>query len=131
MDCVMAGASGMQAVATGAQSIMLGESGIVVDAMYRDGVTCSLSGMIMGETVELLAREYRITREAADEYALETQRRAGVAIQNGRFVDEIAAVTVNGPSARSPQYRASPDSCPAPSRGTGCSPSAVDASTTR
>jgi acetyl-CoA C-acetyltransferase len=121
-------ASGMQAVATGAQSIILGESGIVVaggiesmsrmpylidsedarwghkmghftlvDAMYRDGFTCSLSGMIMGETVELLAREYGITREAADAYALETQRRAGVAIQNGRFADEIAAVTVAGP----------------------------------
>jgi acetyl-CoA C-acetyltransferase len=69
----------------------------LVDAMYRDGFTCSLSGMIMGETVELLAREYGITREAADEYALETQRRAGVAIRNGRFADEIAPVTVPGP----------------------------------
>jgi acetyl-CoA C-acetyltransferase len=69
----------------------------LVDAMYRDGFTCSLSGMIMGETVELLAREYGITREAADEYALETQRRAGVAIRNGCFADEIAPVTVPGP----------------------------------
>ena len=125
-------ASGMQAVAAGAQSIMLGESGTVVaggiesmsrmpylvdsedarwghkmghftlvDAMYRDGFTCSLSGMIMGETVELLAREYGITREAADAYALETQRRAGVAIQNGRFVEEMAAVTVAGPKGTS------------------------------
>ena len=121
-------ASGMQAVATGTQSIMLGESEVVVaggiesmsrmpylidaedarwghkmghftlvDAMYRDGFTCSLSGMIMGETVELLGREYGITREAADEYALATQRRAGAAIANGRFVDEIAPVTVPGP----------------------------------
>ena len=121
-------ASGMQAVAGAAQSIMLGDSTIVlaggiesmsrmpylidsedarwghkmgnvtlVDAMYRDGFTCSLSGMIMGETVELLAHEYGISREAADEYAFATQRRAGVAIQNGRFADEMAPVTVDGP----------------------------------
>jgi acetyl-CoA C-acetyltransferase len=68
----------------------------LVDAMYRDGFTCSLSGMVMGETVELLAREYGISREAAETYAFETQRRAGAAIQNGRFVDEIAPVTVDG-----------------------------------
>ncbi len=36
----------------------------LVDAMYRDGFTCSLSGMIMGETAEVLARQYGITREA-------------------------------------------------------------------
>jgi acetyl-CoA C-acetyltransferase len=118
-------ASGMQAVATAAQSIMLGESAVVVaggiesmsrmpflvdaedarwghrmgnftlvDAMYRDGFTCSLSGMIMGETAEVLARQYGVTREESDAYALETQRRAGVAIAEGRFVAEIASVTV-------------------------------------
>jgi acetyl-CoA C-acetyltransferase len=35
----------------------------LVDAMYRDGFQCSLSGLIMGETAELLARDYGITRE--------------------------------------------------------------------
>jgi acetyl-CoA C-acetyltransferase len=125
-------ASGMQAIATGAQSIMLGEVSTVVaggiesmsrmpylidsedarwghkmgnftlvDAMYRDGFTCSLSGMIMGETVELLAREYAIPREAAEEYAVETQRRAGVAMASGRFTDEIAPVTTTDPKGRS------------------------------
>jgi acetyl-CoA C-acetyltransferase len=124
-------ASGMQAIATGAQSIMLGEiataiaGGIesmsrmpylidaedarwghkmgnftLVDAMYRDGFTCSLSGLIMGETAELLAREYGITREAAEEYAVETQRRAAVAIRDGRFHDEIAPVTVTDAKGR-------------------------------
>ena len=38
----------------------------LVDAMYRDGFTCSVCGMIMGETAELLAREYGITREESD-----------------------------------------------------------------
>ena len=119
-------ASGMQAVATGAQSIMLGEADVVVaggiesmsrmpylidaedarwghrmghftlvDAMYRDGFTCSVSGMIMGETAELLARQYGITREESDAYALESQRRAGAAIRDGRFDAEIAPVTVS------------------------------------
>lgn len=124
-------ASGMQAVAAGAQSIMLGESEVVVaggiesmsrmpylidsedarwghkmgnftlvDAMYRDGFSCPLSSMIMGETAELLARQYGITREESDTYALESQRRAAAAIKAGRFRDEIAPVTVTDPKGR-------------------------------
>jgi acetyl-CoA C-acetyltransferase len=62
----------------------------LVDAMYRDGFTCSVCGMIMGETVEVLARQYGITREASDAYALESQQRAGRAIAEGRFAAEIA-----------------------------------------
>jgi acetyl-CoA C-acetyltransferase len=73
----------------------------LVDAMYRDGFTCSLSGLIMGETVELLAREFGITREASDAYALETQRLAGVAITAGHFKTEIAPVTVTDAKGRS------------------------------
>jgi acetyl-CoA C-acetyltransferase len=49
--------------------------------------------MIMGETVEVLARQYGITREASDAYALESQQRAERAIAAGRFKDEIAPVT--------------------------------------
>jgi acetyl-CoA C-acetyltransferase len=121
----MACASGMQAIATGAQSILLGEAEVVVaggiesmsrmphlidpdqgrwghrmghftlvDAMYRDGFSCSVCGMIMGETAEVLAREYGITRDESDAYAFETQQRAGRAIREGRFRDEIAPVTV-------------------------------------
>jgi acetyl-CoA C-acetyltransferase len=66
----------------------------LVDAMYRDGFTCSVCGLIMGETVELLAREYGITRDASDAYALESQLRAERAIAAGRFRDEIAPVTL-------------------------------------
>src|SRR3954451_21886964 len=116
-------ASGMQTIATGAQSIMLGEANFVlaggiesmsrmpylvdaedarwghkmgnftfVDAMYRDGFTCSVCGMVMGETVEVLAREYGISRAASDAFALESQLRAERAIATHRFHDEIAAV---------------------------------------
>jgi acetyl-CoA C-acetyltransferase len=125
-------ASGMQAIATGAQSLLLGEADTVVaggiesmsrmpylidaedarwghrmgnftlvDAMYRDGFTCSLCGLIMGETVELLAREYGISREVAETYAVASQRRAGAAMQAGRFRDEIAPVTVGDAKGRS------------------------------
>jgi acetyl-CoA C-acetyltransferase len=65
----------------------------LVDAMYRDGFTCSVCGMIMGETVEVLAREYGIGREASDAFALESQQRAERAIAAGRFRDEIAPIT--------------------------------------
>src|SRR3954471_7960867 len=67
----------------------------LVDAMYRDGFTCSVCGMIMGETAELLAREYGITRAQSDAYALESQHRAERAIAEGKFRDEIAPVTLD------------------------------------
>jgi acetyl-CoA C-acetyltransferase len=64
----------------------------LVDAMYRDGFSCPLSGLIMGETAEILARQRGITREESDRYALASQQKAEAAITAGRFVDEIAAV---------------------------------------
>jgi acetyl-CoA C-acetyltransferase len=66
----------------------------LVDAMYRDGFTCSVCGMIMGETAESLARQYGITRGESDAYAVESQRRVQAAVSAGRFRDEIAPVTV-------------------------------------
>jgi acetyl-CoA C-acetyltransferase len=120
-------ASGLQAVASAAQAIAVGDAGIVlaggiesmsrmpylvdaddarwghkmghmplVDAMYRDGFVCSLSGMIMGETAELLGREYGVTREASDRFALGSQQKAEAAIAAGRFAAEIAPVTLKG-----------------------------------
>ncbi len=131
-------ASGMQTIATGAQSIILGEVDTVlaggiesmsrmpylvdaddarwghkmgnftlVDAMYRDGFTCSVCGMIMGETAELLARQYGITREESDQFALESQRKAEAAIAAGKFKEEIAPVTLApvGPDLKVRQHR--------------------------
>jgi acetyl-CoA C-acetyltransferase len=72
----------------------------LVDAMYRDGFTCSVCGMIMGETVEVLARQCGITRDASDAYALESQKRAGRAIAEGRFAAEITPVPLNSTSPR-------------------------------
>ena len=72
----------------------------LVDAMYRDGFICSLCGMIMGETAEVLARQYGITRDVSDAYAVETQRRASHAIADGRFRDEIVPVTMKDAKGR-------------------------------
>jgi acetyl-CoA C-acetyltransferase len=136
-------ASGMQAIATGAQSIILGDAEVVVaggiesmsrmphlieaddgrwghrmgtftlvDAMYRDGFTCPVSGLIMGETAELLARQYRITREASDAYALESQQRTRSAIAERRFDAEIAPVTVTDATGR--ETRVGADEHPRP-----------------
>ena len=54
-----------------------------VDAMYRDGFSCPLSGLIMGETAEILARQYGITRDESDAFALESQRKAEAAQRRG------------------------------------------------
>jgi acetyl-CoA C-acetyltransferase len=84
----------------------------LVDAMYRDGFTCSLSGMIMGETVELLAREYGISRDEAEAFAIESQRKAGAAMSSGRFADEISPVTIT--DARGREQTVTADEHPRP-----------------
>src|SRR5207244_2561458 len=67
----------------------------LVDAMYRDGFRCPLSNMIMGETAEVLAQQYGITRDESDCFALESQRKARAAIDGGRLTREIAPVVVD------------------------------------
>ena len=56
------------------------------------GLTDYICGMMMGETAELLARTYHITREEMDEYALMSHRRASAATTSGRFKAEIVPV---------------------------------------
>jgi acetyl-CoA C-acetyltransferase len=66
----------------------------LVDGMYRDGFFCPMAKMVMGETAELLAQKYQITREEQDQFALCSQQRAERALNAGRFNDEIAPVTI-------------------------------------
>jgi acetyl-CoA C-acetyltransferase len=118
-------ASGMKAITLAYQAIVLGESSCIlaggtesmsrlpyyldgarwgyrlgnqelVDGMYRDGFFCPLAKMVMGETAEVLAQQYKITRDEQDEYALMSQTRAARAIAAGRFEAEIAPVTIEG-----------------------------------
>jgi acetyl-CoA C-acetyltransferase len=66
----------------------------LVDGMYRDGFNDPLSGLVMGETAENLARQYRISRDEQDEYALRSQQRAQAAIESGRFEAEIVLLEI-------------------------------------
>jgi acetyl-CoA C-acetyltransferase len=67
----------------------------LVDAMYRDGFFCPLSNLIMGQTAEVLARQYGITREASDAFALESQRKAEAAMKAGHFRAELVPAPGN------------------------------------
>ena len=69
----------------------------LVDAMYRDGFTCSLCGMVMGETAELLAREYGISREASDAFALAQPGEGGTRDRRGRVRGRNRACRVPKP----------------------------------
>ena len=68
----------------------------LVDGMYRDGFFCPLAKMVMGETAEVLAEQYNITRDEQDEFALASQTRAATAMAAGHFQNELAPVTIEG-----------------------------------
>lgn len=115
-------ASGLKSIALAYQAILLGDSSCIlaggtesmsrlpyylearwgyrlgnqelVDGMYRDGFFCPMAKMVMGETAEVLAEHYKISREEQDEFALMSQSRAARAIKAGRFDDEIVPVTI-------------------------------------
>jgi acetyl-CoA C-acetyltransferase len=117
-------ASGMKSIALAYQSILVGDAGCIlaggsesmsrvpyyldarwgfrlgnqdlVDGMYRDGFFCPLAKMVMGETAEVLAEQYKISRDEQDEYALLSQTRAARALAAGRFNEELAPVTIEG-----------------------------------
>jgi acetyl-CoA C-acetyltransferase len=114
--------SGLQAIISAAQSLMLGDAEIAVaggvevmsrapyfapsarwgqrmgDAQLIDGLNGALtdpfSQELMGVTAENVAERYGISRTTQDEYALESQRRAAVAIAENRFVEQIVPVEV-------------------------------------
>src|SRR5688572_21535416 len=68
----------------------------LVDGMYRDGFSDPLSGLLMGQTAENLARQYEISREEQDQFALRSQQKAEAAIESGRFNDEVMTVEISG-----------------------------------
>ncbi len=114
--------SGLRAVALGAQQIQLGTSSIVVaggqesmsqaphcahlrdgtkmgdvkfiDTMIKDGLWDAFNGYHMGNTAENVARQWQITREEQDRFAVASQNKAEAAKKAGKFKDEIAPVTI-------------------------------------
>src|SRR5436309_13031810 len=100
LDCVLAGGtesmSRLPYYLDGARwGYRLGNQELV-DGMYRDGFFCPLAKMVMGETAEVLAEQYKVSREEQDQYALCSQTRAARAIESGRFRAEIVSVTIEG-----------------------------------
>jgi len=65
-----------------------------IDTMIRDGLWDAFNGYHMGNTAENVAREWQITREEQDRFAVASQNKAEAARKAGRFKDEIAPVTV-------------------------------------
>jgi acetyl-CoA C-acetyltransferase len=69
-------------------------NGLLVDSMLNEGLTCAMGGCHMGITAENVASRYGVSREAQDEFAAESQRRAQAAIAAGRFDEEITPVLI-------------------------------------
>jgi len=114
--------SGLRAVALGAQQIQLGSSRIVIaggqesmsqaphcahlrdgtkmgdvkfiDTMIKDGLWDAFNGYHMGTTAENVARQWQITREEQDRFAVASQNKAEAAKKVGKFKDEIVPVTI-------------------------------------
>lgn len=68
--------------------------GKLIDAMINDGLWCATHDFHMGETAELVAERYNLSREDQDRYALASHQKAVAAIQEGRFKSEIVPVPV-------------------------------------
>jgi acetyl-CoA C-acetyltransferase len=116
--------SGLRAVALGFQAVKNGDSAIVVaggqesmsqaphaaylraghkmgdlgfvDTMIRDGLWDAFNGYHMGNTAENVAKQFQITRETQDEFAVKSQNKAEAAQKAGKFKDEIVPVTIKG-----------------------------------
>ncbi len=115
--------SGLRAVALGYQAILNGDSDVVIaggqesmsmaphcqhlrmgvkmgsfemiDTMIKDGLWDAFNGYHMGNTAENVARQWQITRQQQDEFAVASQNKAEAAQKAGKFKDEIAPVTVS------------------------------------
>jgi len=98
MDCVLVGGTESMSrvpyyLEGGRWGYRLGNHDLV-DGMYKDGFSCPLCKMVMGETAEVLAEQYMIGREEQDQFALRSQQKAECAIKAGRFKDELAPITL-------------------------------------
>ncbi len=69
-------------------------NGTLVDSMVHDGLWCAFENYHMGNTGEVVAERYGVTREAQDEYALNSHRKAAAAMKAGKFKDEILPVEI-------------------------------------
>jgi acetyl-CoA C-acetyltransferase len=116
--------SGLRAIAIGMQQISSGDARIIVaggqesmsmaphaqylrggtkmgdlkliDTMIKDGLTDAFHGYHMGNTAENVARQWQLTRDDQDRFAVASQNKAEAAQKAGKFKDEIVPVTIKG-----------------------------------
>ncbi len=69
-------------------------NGTLVDAMIHDGLWCAFENYHMGNTGEVVAERYNVTRAEQDEYALNSHRKAAAATKAGKFKDEILPIEI-------------------------------------
>ncbi len=69
-------------------------NGTLVDSMINDGLWCAFENYHMGNTGEVVAERYGVTRAEQDEYALNSHRKAAAAQKAGKFKDEILPVEI-------------------------------------
>ena len=79
--------------------LRLGDAALI-DATVHDGLWCGIEDCHMGTHAERVAISNQVTREDQDAFALESHRRAIAAIDEGRFLDEMAPVTVRDAKGR-------------------------------
>ena len=94
-------AGGQESMSQSAHAIHMREGtkmgdGKLVDTMVRDGLWDSFNNYHMGTTAENVARQWQITREEQDKFAVASQNKAEAARKAGKFKDEIAPVTIKG-----------------------------------
>jgi acetyl-CoA C-acetyltransferase len=85
-------------------------NGVLEDSLLKDGLTDAFHDIHMGITAENIADQYRISREEADAFALQSQQKAAKAQEEGLFNNEIIAVTV--PGKREDSIRVTEDEYP-------------------
>ncbi|WP_352567593.1 MULTISPECIES: acetyl-CoA C-acetyltransferase [unclassified Mesorhizobium] len=116
--------SGLRAIALGMQQIAAGDATVIIaggqesmslsahaqhlragvkmgdykmiDTMIKDGLWDAFNGYHMGNTAENVARQFQITRDDQDQFALASQNKAEAAQKAGKFKDEIVALTIKG-----------------------------------
>ena len=98
-DIVVAGGQESMSMAPHAQHLRQGvKMGAfeMVDTMIKDGLWDAFNGYHMGNTAENVAKQWQITRQKQDEFAVASQNKAEAAMKAGKFKDEIAPVTIKG-----------------------------------
>jgi acetyl-CoA C-acetyltransferase len=83
----------------------------LVDAVVHDGLLCPFERQHMGLAAEWIAAEYKVSREAQDEFALLSHQRAVAAIDAGKFKDEIAPVPIPQRKVADPRQGRPPQMC--------------------